>query len=90
VLSAKAETGAGAGEARYGGVADTNLSKSEIAASAFGGLAMTNERSTDLCYLYLPALVGTEGTGAVTQVQAIRDLYQFGIGPFLIEPATSG
>ena len=48
VLSAKAETGAGAGEARYGGVAGTNLSKSEIAASAFGGFAMTNERAADL------------------------------------------
>ena len=38
-------------EARYGGVADTKLSKSEIAASAFGGLAMTNERAADLCQL---------------------------------------
>jgi len=65
---------AGAGEARYGGVADTKLSKSEIAASAFGGLAMTNERAADLRHLYLPALVGNAGTGAVTQVQAIRGL----------------
>jgi len=39
---------AGAGEARYGGVVNTKLSKSEIAASAFGGLAMTNERAADL------------------------------------------
>jgi hypothetical protein len=29
-------------------VTDTKLSKSEIAASAFGGLAMTNEKATDL------------------------------------------
>ncbi len=32
-----------------GGVADTKLSKFEIAAAAFGGLAMTNERARDLC-----------------------------------------
>jgi len=63
-------------EARYGGVADTKLSKSEIAASAFGGLAMINERAADLRHLYLPALVGNAGTGAVTQVQAIRGLYR--------------
>jgi len=35
-------------EARYGGVADTKLSKFEIATSAFGELAMTNERVRDL------------------------------------------
>ena len=29
-------------------MADTKLSKSEIAASAFGGLAITNERTADL------------------------------------------
>ena len=57
-------------------MADTKLLKSEIAASAFGGLAMTNERAADLCYLYLPALVGNAGTGAVTQVEAIRGLYR--------------
>ncbi len=27
---------------------------------------------------------GNAGTGAVTQVQTIRGLYQFGIGPFLV------
>ena len=38
----------------------------------------------DLSYLYLPAPVGNAGTGVVTQVQTIRGLYQFGIGPFLV------
>jgi len=36
-------------EARYGGMAPRKRSKFEIAASAFGGLAMTNETARDLC-----------------------------------------
>ncbi len=38
----------------------------------------------DLSYLYLPAPVGNAGTGAVRQVQTIRGLYRFGIGPFFV------
>jgi len=49
---------------------------------------MTNERAADLRHLYLPALVGNAGTGAVTQVQAIRGLCRVNwYRPLLIDSA---
>ena len=61
-------------EARYGGVVDTLVRSPPVA----------DIHIADFSYLYLPAPVGNAGTGAVRQVQTIRGLYRFRIGPFFV------